>query len=224
MNSSTEASRSKPMRNTKKDRILQSSSGNKKKNKVEDHLRIAKSSLNNKNRVSNTVYYADVKHTTLNANSELICVKCNQCMFDENHDVYFLEFVNYVNVRSKSKSDKKSKNKNIWKPSKKVFTKIGYRWKPTGRTFTIVGNTSPKATKSVGLSSKSKIVESKISNNLKPNKSWGSNASDVPSSSLINSRLSKLFSGIWTLEAQSICQETALSFNFVHKFLGTIRF
>ncbi|GJU47700.1 retrovirus-related pol polyprotein from transposon TNT 1-94 [Tanacetum coccineum] len=57
-----------------------------------------------------------------------------------------------------------------------------------------VYSTRPKITKSVGSSSKSKIIESRISNNSKPNQSWGSNASDVPSSSLVDFRLSKLFS------------------------------
>ncbi|GJU22705.1 retrovirus-related pol polyprotein from transposon TNT 1-94 [Tanacetum coccineum] len=33
--------------------------------------------------------------------------------------------------------------KDIWKPTGKVFTQIGYIWKPTGRTFTIVGNACP---------------------------------------------------------------------------------
>nr|GEW29037.1 hypothetical protein [Tanacetum cinerariifolium] len=47
----------------------------------------------------------------------------------------------------------------------------------------------PKQVKSVGLSKKAKILESKISNNLKPNHSLGSNATDVPSSSyLVNDR------------------------------------
>ncbi|GJT49983.1 integrase, catalytic region, zinc finger, CCHC-type containing protein [Tanacetum coccineum] len=41
----------------------------------------------------------------------------------------------------------------------------------------------PKVTKSVGSSSKYKIIESRISNNSESNQSWGSNASDVPSSS-----------------------------------------
>ncbi|GKD40403.1 retrovirus-related pol polyprotein from transposon TNT 1-94, partial [Tanacetum coccineum] len=46
------------------------------------------------------------------------------------------------------------------------------------------------------LSKKAKIVKSKISNNLEPNHSWGSNAIDVPSSSaLVNDRLSRLFFG-----------------------------
>nr|GEY61511.1 integrase, catalytic region, zinc finger, CCHC-type, peptidase aspartic, catalytic [Tanacetum cinerariifolium] len=31
----------------------------------------------------------------------------------------------------------------IWKPTGKVFTKIGYNWRPIGRTFTIVGNECP---------------------------------------------------------------------------------
>ncbi|GJX17693.1 retrovirus-related pol polyprotein from transposon TNT 1-94, partial [Tanacetum coccineum] len=61
-----------------------------------------------------------------------------------------------------------------------------------------------KATGSVGSSSNAKIVESKTSNSKEPKKSWGSTVSDVPSSSLNDYRLSKLFSGIWTPAAQSI--------------------
>ncbi|GKB36685.1 hypothetical protein Tco_0881627 [Tanacetum coccineum] len=63
-------------------------------------------------------------------------------MFDANHDACFLDFVNDVNVRSKSKSGKKSTH-NIWKPTGKVFTVVGHKWKPTGRLFTIVGNSCP---------------------------------------------------------------------------------
>ncbi|GKB94610.1 retrovirus-related pol polyprotein from transposon TNT 1-94 [Tanacetum coccineum] len=57
--------------------------------------------------------------------------------------VCFLEFVNDVKVNSKSKSAKRRKKKQTWKPTGKVFTDIGYRWKPTGQTFTIVGNSCP---------------------------------------------------------------------------------
>ncbi|GJY17867.1 retrovirus-related pol polyprotein from transposon TNT 1-94 [Tanacetum coccineum] len=54
----------------------------------------------------------------------------------------------------------------------------------------------PKQIKSLGSSKNAKIVESKIDNNSKPNHLWGSNATDVPSSSsLVNDRLSRLFSG-----------------------------
>ncbi|GJR84633.1 retrovirus-related pol polyprotein from transposon TNT 1-94 [Tanacetum coccineum] len=48
----------------------------------------------------------------------------------------------------------------------------------------------PKQVKNVSSSKKAKIVESKNSNNSKPNHSWGSNATDVPSSSsLVNDRV-----------------------------------
>ncbi|GJS36974.1 integrase, catalytic region, zinc finger, CCHC-type containing protein, partial [Tanacetum coccineum] len=59
------------------------------------------------------------------------------------YDLCVLGFVNDVNARSKSKYAKSSKKKNIWKPTSKVFTDIGYRWKPTGQNFTIDGNTRP---------------------------------------------------------------------------------
>ncbi|GJW04534.1 retrovirus-related pol polyprotein from transposon TNT 1-94 [Tanacetum coccineum] len=48
-----------------------------------------------------------------------------------------------MNASSKSKSVKKAKKKEEWKPTGKVFTKIGYNWRPTGRTFTLVGNVCP---------------------------------------------------------------------------------
>ncbi|GKC97052.1 retrovirus-related pol polyprotein from transposon TNT 1-94, partial [Tanacetum coccineum] len=63
----------------------------------------------------------------------------------------------------------------------------------------------PKQIKSVGSSKKSKIVEFKIANNSEPNHLWGSNATDVPSSSsLVNDRLSRLSFGIWTLDLGNI--------------------
>ncbi|GJZ04080.1 retrovirus-related pol polyprotein from transposon TNT 1-94 [Tanacetum coccineum] len=48
----------------------------------------------------------------------------------------------------------------------------------------------PKQVKSVSSSKKAKILKSKIANNSKPNHTWGSNATDVPSSSsLVNDRV-----------------------------------
>ncbi|GKB98148.1 hypothetical protein Tco_0984285 [Tanacetum coccineum] len=80
-------------------------------------------------------------HSKLNANSELICVKCNGCMLYDNHDLSVLNSVN--DVRAKSKSIKKISKRKVWKPTGKVFTNIGYTWRPTGRTFTLVGNECP---------------------------------------------------------------------------------
>ncbi|GJV21228.1 retrovirus-related pol polyprotein from transposon TNT 1-94 [Tanacetum coccineum] len=224
---STSTCRSQPIGNKKNDRISQKPSSNRK-NKVEAQPR----KVNKKNRVKEPICDDNVKHTMLNANSQLICVKCKQCMFDSNHVLCFLIFVNDVNMHAKSKSkSKKSKVQNIWKPTGKVLTDLGLKWEPTGRLFTIVGNSCPltrstpnkivplkettynsvetpkpeikvyirrpKQIKSIGSSKKAKIVESKIANNSEPNHLWGSNATDVPSSSsLINDRLSRLFSGI----------------------------
>ncbi|GJY80451.1 retrovirus-related pol polyprotein from transposon TNT 1-94 [Tanacetum coccineum] len=118
-----------------------------KTNKVKDQPRIAKSSLNNTNRVSKIVCNANVKHSVLNANSELICATCHECMFDAIHDLCVSGYLNGVNAHVKSKSVKsrsaKSKKKKIWKPTGKVYTNVGYSWKPTGQIFTIDGNICP---------------------------------------------------------------------------------
>ncbi|GJT59234.1 retrovirus-related pol polyprotein from transposon TNT 1-94 [Tanacetum coccineum] len=53
---------------------------------------------------------APVQHSKLNANSDLICVKCNGCMLYDNHDLYVLDYINNVNARAKSKSVKKIGN------------------------------------------------------------------------------------------------------------------
>ncbi|GJZ92152.1 hypothetical protein Tco_0664217 [Tanacetum coccineum] len=139
--SSTSASGSQPSGNTKKDKIQQTPSSTQK-NKVEAHPRIVKSSLKNKKCVEpkGTAY---VHHSKLNANSEPLCVKCNRCMLFDNHDLCVLDFINDVNAHVKSKSVKKSSKRKVWKPTRKVFTNIGYTWRPTRQTFTIVGNTCP---------------------------------------------------------------------------------
>ncbi|GJR86441.1 hypothetical protein Tco_0210452 [Tanacetum coccineum] len=160
-------------------------------------------------------------------------------MFDARHELCFLEFVSDMNASSKSKSVKKAKKKKEWKPTRKVFTKIGYNWKPIGRTFTLVGNACPltritatnkvpfrepillevvaqeyvvtkvytrrpKVPKTNGSNSKPKISKSLISNKMEPDTSRGSNTLVAPSSSsLVDLRLSKLFCGIWTSDAQS---------------------
>ncbi|GKC27092.1 retrovirus-related pol polyprotein from transposon TNT 1-94 [Tanacetum coccineum] len=136
----TSASGSQPSGNTKKDKILQTPSSTQK-NKVEAHSRIVKSSLKNENCVVEHNETAYVQHSKLNANSELLCVKCNGCMLSGNHDLFVLDFINDVNARAKSV--KKSSKKKVWKPTRKVFTNIGYTWRPTGRTFTIIENACP---------------------------------------------------------------------------------
>ncbi|GKC28890.1 retrovirus-related pol polyprotein from transposon TNT 1-94 [Tanacetum coccineum] len=111
---STSASRSQPSGNTKKDKIQKTPSSTQKN-----------------------------KHSKLNANSELKCVKFNGCMISDNHDLCVLDFINNVNVRVKYKSAKKNTKRKVWKPTRKVFINIGYIWRPTSRIFTIVGNVCP---------------------------------------------------------------------------------
>ncbi|GJV80504.1 hypothetical protein Tco_1516374 [Tanacetum coccineum] len=191
---STSASGSQPSGNTKKDKIQQTPSSTQKN-----------------------------KHSKLNANSKLLCVKCNGCMLSDNHDLCVLDFINDVNAHVKSKSVKKSSKRKVWKPTGKVFTNIGYTWRPTGQTFTIVGNAcpltritttaevplrkptaletdtpkpvvtlvysrKPRKSKTNVPVSKPKIIKSISANKKEPSKSWGSIVSDVPSSSLDESR------------------------------------
>ncbi|GJR93856.1 hypothetical protein Tco_0266030 [Tanacetum coccineum] len=89
------------------------------------------------------VYVSKTCHGSIKPSEKLVAAtpmkkdkKVRLC-FDANHDMYVND---YVNVRSKSKRNKKRK---VWKPTGKVFTEIGYSWKPTRRNFTIVGNRCP---------------------------------------------------------------------------------
>ncbi|GKB20707.1 hypothetical protein Tco_0854630 [Tanacetum coccineum] len=139
---STSANGSQPSGNTKKDKIQRTPSSTQK-NKVEAHPRTVKSSLKNKNCVVKPKGTANVQHSKLNANSKLLCVKCNSCMLSDNHDLCVLNFISDVNARVKSKFVKKNSKRKAWKPISKVFIKIRYTWRPTGQTFTIVGNACP---------------------------------------------------------------------------------
>nr|GEU59372.1 retrovirus-related Pol polyprotein from transposon TNT 1-94 [Tanacetum cinerariifolium] len=147
-NESYTACKSKPIGNKKNDKILQPSSSNIK-NKVEAQPRKA----NKKNHVVEPIYDANVKHTLLNANPQLIYVKL---------------------------------------PRKKTTHRSAETPKPKLRVY----SQRHKQVKNVSLSTKAKIVESKISNNSEPKHSWGSNATGD------RSKLT----------------------NFVYKFLGTVKF
>nr|GEV91848.1 integrase, catalytic region, zinc finger, CCHC-type, peptidase aspartic, catalytic [Tanacetum cinerariifolium] len=145
---STSNYRSKPPRNKKNDRISQTPSKNKK-DKVEAQPR----KVNKLNRVVKHVCDVDVKHLLSNANSKILCAACNKSMFDVVHDKCLFDLVQ--NGNNCTKSAKKHKKQNIWKPTGHVFTKVDLKWKPTCKTFTIV----------------------------EANHTWGSNATDIPSSS-----------------------------------------
>ncbi|GJV39982.1 retrovirus-related pol polyprotein from transposon TNT 1-94 [Tanacetum coccineum] len=196
--------------NKRNDRISQTLCRNKK-NKVEAQPR----KVNKMNHVVKPVCDVDVKYLLSNANSKILCATCNKSMFDGVHDKCLLDLVQNGNKRTKSA--KKHKEQNIWKPTGHVFAEVRFKWKPTGRTFTIVGNScpltrfistnivppkqttshsdeiqkpeikvdsrKPKNVKNICSSKIAKIVESKNANHSEPNQTWGSNATDIPSSS-----------------------------------------
>ncbi|GKA21323.1 hypothetical protein Tco_0701312 [Tanacetum coccineum] len=59
----------------------------------------------------------------------------------------------------------------------------------------------PKNVKNVGSSKKAKIVESKNANHSEPNNAWGSNATDIPSSSYLVMTIQIV---LWILDVQNI--------------------
>ncbi|GJY63705.1 retrovirus-related pol polyprotein from transposon TNT 1-94 [Tanacetum coccineum] len=99
-----------------------------------------------------------------------------------------------------------SKTGYSWKPTGRTFTIVGNRFPLNRITSTkvvplkettiaqvvtptlgiLIYSRRPKATRSVGSSSKIKNVESKTSNSKEPKQPWGSTVYDVPSSSLDN--------------------------------------
>ncbi|GJT25081.1 retrovirus-related pol polyprotein from transposon TNT 1-94 [Tanacetum coccineum] len=135
---STSASGSQPSGNTRNDRILQTPSSNSK-NKVEAHPRNVKSSLNKRNGTVKVNGSAVVQNLKKQDNSDYVCINHDDCMSFDNLCVS--NSMNDVKFHAKPKKNKSKKD--IWKPTGKVFTQIGYIWKPTGRTFTIVGNACP---------------------------------------------------------------------------------
>nr|GEY34191.1 hypothetical protein [Tanacetum cinerariifolium] len=120
------ASGSQPQGNTKKDRIRKTQS-KAKKNKLEDHPRTVRPSLDNKKSVVNTKAISFVPKSKLNVNSDLKCATCNGCLFSDNHDSCVLAYINFVNARVKSKSAKKPVNRQIWQPTGKMFTTIRHK-------------------------------------------------------------------------------------------------
>nr|GEX51914.1 integrase, catalytic region, zinc finger, CCHC-type, peptidase aspartic, catalytic [Tanacetum cinerariifolium] len=94
----------------------------------------------------------------LNANSELICATCKKSMFDGVHDR--ITFTNVVPPKTTTSHAVESQ-----KPELKVYSR------------------KLKNVKNIGSSKKAKIVKSKNANHSEPNHNWGSNATNIPSSS-----------------------------------------
>nr|GFB21854.1 hypothetical protein [Tanacetum cinerariifolium] len=103
------ANGSQPQGNTKNDRIQRTPS-KAKKNKLEDHHRTVRPSLNKKKSVVDTKAISSVMNSKLNVNADLKCTTCNGFLFSDNHDSCILAYINSVNASLKSKSVKKPVN------------------------------------------------------------------------------------------------------------------
>ncbi|GJT48600.1 integrase, catalytic region, zinc finger, CCHC-type containing protein [Tanacetum coccineum] len=149
VNTSTEASGSKPRSNTKKNRILPAKSENKKK--VEDHPRTNKSVWTKVNRVDSSI---SSKRVVINSNSESVCKTCNKCLNSANHEMCVVNILSSVNAtptvkivlnkgkqiwkpKGKLSDNSLNKTKRVWKATGKLFADIGYQWRPTGKKFTL---------------------------------------------------------------------------------------
>nr|GEU61850.1 hypothetical protein [Tanacetum cinerariifolium] len=194
-----------PTVNKKNDRISQTPSRNMK-NKVEAQPR----NVNKKNRVVKPILDVNVKQLQLNVNSELTCA------------------TSMLNLLRNIKNKKIKKPTGLvftevglkWKPTGRTFTIFGNSClltrissanvvppsKPTSHLVETqkpehkVYSRKPKNVKNVGSSKKANIVESKNANHSEHKNAWGSNATDIPSSSslvMIGCQDCSLVSGLW---------------------------
>ncbi|GJS12317.1 hypothetical protein Tco_0369113 [Tanacetum coccineum] len=193
---STSASGSQPSGNNKKDKVQRPSSSTLK-NKVEAH------------------------HRTVKCNGCMLSDNHDLCVLDFINIVNARAKSKSVKKRSKRKVWKPTgkvftKIRYIWRPTGRTFTIVENAchltritkttevplMKPTALkpdtpkpVTTLVYSRKPRKSKTDVPVSKPKIVISIFANNKEPSTSWGSISSDVPSSSLDECRLSKLFSG-----------------------------
>ncbi|GJR83250.1 retrovirus-related pol polyprotein from transposon TNT 1-94 [Tanacetum coccineum] len=145
------------------------------KNKVEPQPR----KVDKKNRVVKPIRDANVKHSPLNATLNLIVLLArNLCRtFTIVGNSCPLTRITSAKVVPHKKTT--SHSVETQKPELKVYSK------------------RPKHIKNVGSSKNVKIIESKNAYNSEPNHTWGSNATDIlSSSSLVNDRLSRSSSSI----------------------------
>nr|GFA71321.1 integrase, catalytic region, zinc finger, CCHC-type, peptidase aspartic, catalytic [Tanacetum cinerariifolium] len=135
------ASGSMSQDNTKNNRIRRTQK-KAKRNKIEDHLRTVKSSLN-KESVVDCKATSFVINSVTNLNSNMKCASCNGCLLSDNHDTCVVAYKNSVNASKKSKSVKTPVKRKIWKTTGKVFKSVGHIWKPARPLFTLVGKVCP---------------------------------------------------------------------------------
>nr|GEX10184.1 putative ribonuclease H-like domain-containing protein [Tanacetum cinerariifolium] len=191
------ASGSQPQGNTKNDRIRRTPR-KAKKNKLEDHLRTVRPSLN-KTSVVDTKVISSVTNSKSNVNSDPKCATCNGCLFSDNHDSCVLAYINSVNARNACPLTRITTAAIV--PLREPIPIESNTYKPA---ITLVYSRKSKAANKKVPVSNSMINKSLVANKMEPNNSWGSTSSNVPSS-LIECRLSKLFSDLEVAFRQHTC-------------------
>nr|GEY19875.1 hypothetical protein [Tanacetum cinerariifolium] len=193
------ASGSQPQGNIKNDKIQRTPS-KAKKNKLKDHPRTVRPSLNQKKSVVDTKSISSVTNSKSNVNSDLKRATCNGCLFYNNHNLCILEFINAVNARVKSKSVKKPVNRKFWQPTGKMIATTTIV--PLREPIPIENNTD-KPVVTLVYSRKSKAAKKK-----------------VPVS---NPKVVQIVP--WYLDSgcsKHMTGDLSQLINFVHKFLGII--
>ncbi|GJZ56607.1 retrovirus-related pol polyprotein from transposon TNT 1-94, partial [Tanacetum coccineum] len=147
VNSSTEASGSKPRSNTKNNRNLPAKSVNQKT--VKDHPMTNKSVWTKVNRVDSSI---SSKRVVINSNSKSVWKTCNKCLNSANHEMCVVNILNSMNATStvkiilnkgkqiwkpkgKLSDNSLNKTKRVWKETAKLFANVGYQWIPIGKKF-----------------------------------------------------------------------------------------
>nr|GEZ24154.1 hypothetical protein [Tanacetum cinerariifolium] len=193
--------------NTKKNRIWQAQRKDKK-NKVEDHLRNVKSSLNKKSVVDSKATSSVLNYVS-NMNFNLKCASCNGCLFSDNHDACVVDYIKSVNASRKSKSVKTPVKRKVPKATGNMFKTVGHIWKPTRRTFKLVGNVRPLT----------RIATPTIVPPMEP----------IPMVNSMDKLVVTLVVQIvlWYLDSgcsKHMTEDRSQLINFVQKFLGTVKF
>nr|GFA50419.1 hypothetical protein [Tanacetum cinerariifolium] len=193
--------------NTTHNRIRQTQK-KAKKNKIEDHFRTVKFSLN-KASVVDSKATTSVINSVTNVDSDLKCASRNSCLLSDNDDTCVVAYKNYVNASKKSKSVKTPVKRKVWKTTRKVFKSVGHIWKPTGRIFTLVGNVCLLI----------RIATPTIVPPREPTPIV--NSTDKPVVTLVVKIV------LWYLDSgcsKHMTGDRSQLVNFVQKFLGTVKF
>nr|GEW59161.1 hypothetical protein [Tanacetum cinerariifolium] len=153
----TKTRRPQSRSNTKNDRVSSASKSSRSKNKeveVEEHHRKI---LLSKNKKHMSFECNNVKLSTQNVKSKVVCAMCKQCLISVNHDKCLLNYVNGMTSRGKKQKANVSINEKQKKqqPKVKKTKKVGsikrltspkpskprsfLRWSPTGRLFDLKG-------------------------------------------------------------------------------------